>query len=39
MNKKCENCKKEIVDSKERDVCGHCINKVLIQGGRKELVR
>ncbi len=39
MNKKCENCKKETVDSKKRDVCEHCINKVLIQGRRTQLVK
>ena len=38
MKKKCEHCKTKEVESKTRDVCKDCINIVLIQGGRKDLI-
>ena len=38
MEKKCENCKKNKIESKERDVCQDCVNMVLAQAGRKDLI-
>lgn len=33
--KKCENCKNNDVNERERDVCGDCVSKVLKKGNIK----
>lgn len=38
MKRKCDNCGERKIESNKRDVCEDCINMVLAQAGRKDLI-